>query len=255
MLERSILALYLAHLLADFVLPSAGQVQQKQRRHIAGYCKHGAILFACSLVVGGLCIPGALLSLRFYAVVLGLTLVHLLIDFGKSSLAQASKFASGAAGFVVDQLLHLSTVILAGSLIACATVAFMWSYVGRPGDRALFLLVIYLAVIFGGGYLIRSFTAPLMQGVHAGESNAKLKDAGMYIGWLERFFALTALLLHSPATIGLIMAAKSIARYPEFKHEQFAEYFLIGTLLSMCIALLGGVILLKVFYGSVTLAP
>jgi hypothetical protein len=254
MLERSILVLYLAHLLTDFVLQTADIVQQKQRRQIAGYCKHGAILFAYSILIGCLCIPGAFLSPRFYAVVLGLALVHLLIDFGKISLAQVSNSANGVAGFVADQLLHLLTVVLAGFLIARVPVAFVWSAIGRPSDRALQLLVVYVAVIFGGGYLIRALTAPLMQGVHASESNAKLKHAGMYIGWLERFVALTALLLHSPATIGLIMAAKSIARYPEFKNEHFAEYFLIGTLLSISIALLGGVILLKAFYGSVTLA-
>jgi hypothetical protein len=72
----------------------------------------------------------------------------------------------------------------------------------------------------------------------------------MYIGWLERFLVMTALILHSPATAGLILAAKSIARYPEFKREQFAEYFLIGTLLSISAATVGGVMLLKAFYGN-----
>ena len=51
-------------------------------------------------------------------------------------------------------------------------------------------------------------------------------------------------------TAGLILAAKSIARYPEFKREQFAEYFLIGTLLSISAATVGGVMLLKAFYGN-----
>jgi hypothetical protein len=75
----------------------------------------------------------------------------------------------------------------------------------------------------------------------------------MFIEGLERFLILSALFEHSPATAGLILAAKSIARYPELKREQFAEYFLIGTLLSISAAIIGGVILLKVFYGSSTL--
>jgi len=79
-------------------------------------------------------------------------------------------------------------------------------------------------------------------------------NAGLYIGWLERFLALTAVFLQSPGTVGLILAAKSIARYPELKSPgRFVEYFLIGTLLSISIAIVGGVILLKVFYGTVTL--
>ncbi len=47
---------------------------------------------------------------------------------------------------------------------------------------------------------------------------------------LERFLVLTALFLQSPAAVGFILAAKSIARYPELKSVRFAEYFLIGTL-------------------------
>jgi hypothetical protein len=54
--------------------------------------------------------------------------------------------------------------------------------------------------------------------------------------------------------VGLILAAKSIARYPELKSPgRFVEYFLIGTLLSISIAIIGGVILLKVFEGTVSL--
>jgi len=43
----------------------------------------------------------------------------------------------------------------------------------------------------------------------------------------------------------LILTAKSIARYPEMKSVRFAEYFLIGTLLSMSLGIVGGLILLK----------
>jgi hypothetical protein len=52
----------------------------------------------------------------------------------------------------------------------------------------------------------------------------------MYIGWLERFLVVTAILVQSPSMVGLILTGKSIARFPELK-ERFAEYFLIGTLL------------------------
>ena len=60
----------------------------------------------------------------------------------------------------------------------------------------------------------------------------------MYIGWLERFLVVTAILVQSPSMVGLILTGKSIARFPELK-ERFAEYFLIGTLLSMGLAVLG----------------
>jgi hypothetical protein len=116
---------------------------------------------------------------------------------------------------------------------------------------------VYAIVIFGGGYLIRALTRPLVNGDShpAEETTRQLRNAGMYIGWLERFIILTALLLRSPATAGLVLTAKAIARYPEFKHVRFAEYFLIGTLLSLCVAMIGGLILLKLLYGNISVAP
>ena len=116
---------------------------------------------------------------------------------------------------------------------------------------------IYMVVIFAGGYLIRALTRPLVNVTSraADETTAQLRNAGMYIGWLERFLILTALLLRPPATAGLVLTAKAIARYPEFKHVRFAEYFLIGTLLSLCVAMMGGLVLLKLLYGSIAVAP
>ena len=103
---------------------------------------------------------------------------------------------------------------------------------------------------------MRYVTKPLLKdNLHPpGETTTALQNAGMYIGWLERFLVLTALLIQSPATVGLILTAKSIARYPELKSVKFAEYFLIGTLLSISMGILGALILLKAFYGTVVLS-
>jgi len=105
------------------------------------------------------------------------------------------------------------------------------------------------------GYLVRFLTKPLLKSnlEVIGESTNDLQNAGMYIGWLERFVILTSLVLQSPATVGLVLTAKSIARYPELKSVRMAEYFLIGTVLSVTLGILGGLVLLKAFYGTVAL--
>lgn len=123
------------------------------------------------------------------------------------------------------------------------------------GAKLAAAVTVYVVIIFGGGYLIRGLTHSLLAGGSQpeGESQEQLRNAGMYIGWLERFLILTALLLHSPATAGLVLTAKAIARYPQFKHARFAEYFLIGTLLSLSVAMIGGMILLKLLYGKVAI--
>jgi Protein of unknown function (DUF3307) len=253
LLTRTILALYLAHLLTDFVLQTAGMVKEKRGGAAAGYVKHGAVYFACAVAVTGFFVPGVFFSWRFQIAALTLTLAHLGIDWCKIALGRKTAWAEGTIAFAIDQAAHLATVVGAGCWIArVAPKLVVGKFLGvarAPSDRVLLLIVVYVGVIFGGGYLIRFLTRPLLKHLHASESPLQLSNAGMYIGWLERFLVMTALFLRSPATAGLILAAKSIARYPEFKKEQFAEYFLIGTLLSISAAIVGGVILLKTFYG------
>jgi hypothetical protein len=128
-----------------------------------------------------------------------------------------------------------------------------WSNAAQ--SHVLSVAVLYAAVIFGGGYLVRYLTRSLtLQLPEAKEESAEeLRNADLYIGWLERFLALTAVLVQSPALIGLILTGKSIARLPELKGSRFAEYFLIGTLLSVSIALLGSIVLLRLLVGAVSL--
>ena len=258
MLTRTILALYLAHLLTDFVFQTASMAKQKKSGRTLGYVKHGGVYFACGVLVTGFLVPGLFLSARFQLVVLGLTLIHLGIDWCKITLARMTPLADGTAGFAIDQGVHFLTVVAAACWIVRVVPGRMLlkflEVMRASSDRVLLLIVVYVGVIFGGGYLIRFMTKPLMKHLQASEAATQLSNAGMYIGWLERFLVMTALFLRSPAMAGLILTAKSIARYPEFKREQFAEYFLIGTLLSISAAIVGGIILLKTFYGSPALS-
>lgn len=251
---RLALLLYLAHLFADFVLQTSRMVQLKRAGKFSGYARHGAVLYVAMFVLTGFFVPGSLVSLRLQLAIIALTLIHLAIDWCKIRLGARYASADGALAFSLDQLLHGLTIFLAAWWIAGLPTAHdmihLLGLLRRPGNKILLALVVYVAVIFGAGYLIRFLTKPLMRDLKLSESQAQLSNAGMFIGWLERFLILSALFEHSPATAGLILAAKSIARYPEFKREQFAEYFLIGTLLSISAAIIGGVILLRVFYGS-----
>jgi Protein of unknown function (DUF3307) len=254
---RIALVLYLGHLLTDFVFQTSRMVGLKRAGKFRGYAQHGAVHYVAALVVGGFFVPGILWTWRFQLVVALLTVTHVGIDWCKISLSKRNAVADGTWGFTIDQVFHAGTVFLTAWWIAggppAAEIARLLGILRRPDNKILLLMVVYVAVIFGAGYLIRSLTRPLMRDLKISESHAQLSNAGMFIGWLERFLILSALIEHSPATAGLILAAKSIARYPEFKREQFAEYFLIGTLLSISAAILGGVVLLKVMHGGVGL--
>jgi hypothetical protein len=254
----SILALYLAHLLTDFVFESDRLVVGKRNSTALAYLEHGGIhLFSAALLLG-LGSPALVRRLDFYGVIIGLTLVHLALDRGKLSLVRLTTKAEGTLAFVAGQLVYVFPVCVAAGIIAKIPLRELMvglTWVQSHAEQTLFVLVVYVGVIFGGGYFVRLVTKPLFRGDLGlgGQTTEELQNAGTYIGWLERFLILTSLLLQSPATVGLILTAKSIARYSEFKSKRFAEYFLIGTLLSISIGVVGGLILLKAFYGTLRL--
>ena len=255
----SFLGLYLAHLLTDFVLQSDRMVTSKKRGAALAYVEHGAIHFFSAALFLGFAIPGLAVRLGFYASILGLTLVHLAIDWVKIRLVRSEMVEDGAATFLGDQAVHALTIFLTAWLItrpSFGTLLAKVHWAQSAIEKPLLVSVVYVGVIFGGGYVIRFLTKPLTKQDMSilGETSNEMQNAGMYIGWLERFVVLTALVLQSPATVGLILTAKSIARYPEMKSVRFAEYFLIGTLLSMSLGIVGGLILLKTLYGVISLS-
>ncbi len=67
--------------------------------------------------------------------------------------------------------------------------------------------------------------------------------AGEVIGILERLLTYVLVLTGGLTAVGFVIAAKAAARFPLFKEKAFAEYFLIGTLTSVGMALLAGLLL------------
>lgn len=63
-------------------------------------------------------------------------------------------------------------------------------------------------------------------------------NTGRIIGLLERIFVFLFVLLNQYTAIGFILAAKGVARFQDFKSRTFAEYVLIGTLLSALLAMI-----------------
>lgn len=65
------------------------------------------------------------------------------------------------------------------------------------------------------------------------EENIPVKNAGRLIGTLERIIMVILISINQYSAVGLVLTAKSIARYDKISKEQeFAEYYLLGTLLS-----------------------
>jgi hypothetical protein len=247
-----------AHLTAEFVLQTEAGREARQRGFRKAYIRYGASHWVCNWA--------ALLFLsgegrRWWilaAAATGLATTQMLFDWVKYRANQRWR-PDGPVLMSVDQAARAGAIAVCAAWIqpeAWATwsgsIEAAWALRGR----ALAVVSVYLAAMFAGAFFVRGCTRPLLEQFSrlegSGQSSVRqLKNAGMYIGWLERFVVLTAMMLHSPATVGLVLTAKAIVRFPEMKDLRFAEYFLIGTLLSLSIALAGGVVLLKIVHGTV----
>jgi hypothetical protein len=75
---------------------------------------------------------------------------------------------------------------------------------------------------------------------------------GSVIGQLERMIIAILLLCGQYSAIGLVLTAKSIARFKQLEDKTFAEQYLIGTLISLAIALVA-TMAVKYFLPQMTL--
>ena len=253
---KVVLTVLLAHLVGDFPLQRSQLVRGKERGSRA-YVVHGGIHFLVLLLcVAAFLGLGMLADLWFWTLAVLYISLHLAIDRLKQALLSKGRLADSASIFVVDQVLHSCTILLFAWFVtrpdwSGLRAQFSWS--SATGERVLEAGVVYVAVVFAGGYLIRYLTRNLTVGMEKpGATTDEVKNVGMYIGWLERFLVMTAILVQSPSMVGWILTGKSIARFPELK-AKFAEYFLIGTLLSLALAVVGGLVLAKLWYGTISL--
>jgi hypothetical protein len=65
---------------------------------------------------------------------------------------------------------------------------------------------------------------------------------GETIGILERLLIVAFVLTRAEAAIGFVIAAKTLARFRQLDDRSFAEYYLLGTLGSVSVALLSGLL-------------
>ncbi len=112
----------------------------------------------------------------------------------------------------------------------------------------------FAAVIFisrGGTHLVRGIldkadTLPREQGTDASTSK-KLDEIeygrGQTIGNIERLLLLVMVVAGSYEGLAFLIAAKGLIRAKEFQNRDFAEYFIIGTLASLLVALAVGIAL------------
>lgn len=175
-------ALFLAHVLADYVLQTTWMVINKRR----------AIAMAAhiALVLGTMCLTTLTLNPWF----VGLAVAHLWIDVVKTYAMPEGLFA-----YVTDQILHIASI--AGIALIAPGIWAASPLVDVENLPLYFMIA--AGVLFaarGGQYAVTTLLS--RQGL--GESD------GVLVGWVERSALCVVLIGGWPLFAGAVLAAKAL---------------------------------------------
>lgn len=225
--------LLLGHILGDFAFQTDDLARNKHR--LRPLLTHVGIVLVVHLVAF---LP--LLTAQSALIVLLIGVVHLPIDAVSARLRNHR--GSSPHLFFADQLAHL-LVILAGWMLldpatwtAAPVVTALGGVDGLPWAESTTGAVYLAAFVFahdGGNAIVRGVLPE--QGPESDHEDDL--EAGSLIGSLERWLILFLGVAGLWGSVGLVVAAKSIARFEELKQRPFAEYFLVGTLTSVLVAI------------------
>lgn len=268
-LKLTLLLLLISHVLGDYYFQTQSMADRKEqdKKELLRHCLVYGLPFLILALVFGFD-PG-LAAASLLAI-----LIHALIDFGKASILyrMSGKKKNRSAGYsgkvyLLDQSIHwLSLFLIAfflrrgfAGLAPVSIVQEMFAELDFAWGRALqWLLAILLIYRPSNITFVKLFSIykpeeePELSPsgpTHSFREGEKLKAGGI-IGVLEKMISLIFLTVGEFMAIGLILTAKSIARYDKIsKNPTFAEYYLIGTLTSLIMVLLIYFLCFVIFSG------
>jgi len=223
-----LIKLILSHLLTDFILQPKSWVTDRTTKHFASgkLYLHGLITGLLAWILAG---P------QYWLPAIIITVTHIFIDGWKSYRNNTVTY------FLIDQLLHV--LVIAG----CWFVIFIKWHDVQAGwhhlDAQAATWKIITAFVFltaPAGILIGQLTKQWRDKIAGAES---LANAGKWIGIVERIIIFIFVLNGQFSAIGLLVAAKGIIRFNEKDRQEIkTEYLVIGTLMSIGLAIITGLL-------------
>ncbi|EGV43972.1 DUF3307 domain-containing protein [Bizionia argentinensis JUB59] len=223
--------LVLAHLIGDFIIQPKSWVKNKEKKKLKSpklYLHVGIHIALLFLIVW---------DVSYWPLLLIIGALHFIIDALKL-LFQTKR--TKRRWFFIDQLLHIISIFAAYFLYR----DMMFSTADFPTETALLLLTCLLFLTVPVSIIMQAiFSKWNIEKLTKG--NESLKDAGKYIGILERILVFIFIIMDHWEAVGFLITAKSVFRFgdlKESKQRKLTEYILIGTLISFGIAIVTGVV-------------
>jgi hypothetical protein len=163
--------------------------------------------------------------------------------------------AMPGAWFLADQLTHLAVLLVAWAvLLANAEPLAWWQDLvariaaqpdGEQVGRAVLVCIVITALVIANvragslfvSTLVRAPRPPLLSDVRR-SGGPSVASIGATIGIIERLLISALVLAGGLLAIGLVVAAKTLARFKQLDDRDFAEYYLLGTLASVTFAVI-----------------
>ena len=242
-----ILGLLLAHIISDFYCQTDESCKKKREWHCCEWIIHGGCVFGLSFLA--ILAPHHWVGALVAALIV--TALHLLIDVikVKYEISRQGEERGSIWPFVIDQVLHL-IVIFVTTVILFNVLQDYHCWMEIIDTRILLIILVFLAVAKPANTFIRIClkSAKINIGDEAATDDtdeAATDDtfhSGRIIGTCERFLMLIFVILAQYEAIGFLVAAKSILRFSSTKESEKSEYVLAGTLLSIAVAIVLGLI-------------
>jgi hypothetical protein len=240
MFKVNLILLLIAHILADFYIQTEKMTHRKDKSYkwVLIHCLYYLVIM---LLVG---LP--IISVNVIIAAISASAFHLLIDMLKfmyiSYIKNKRKITQiiERNTFFIDQLLHF--VCLVGiaywgvqnntQLNEWNVIANFFTVVGVSEVMFIKWIFVLLVIHKPTNIAIQKFLIIYKPISNIGDKES-INNAGRFIGTVERIIMLIFLSIEQYSAIGLVLTAKSIARYDKIsKEKDFAEYYLLGTLIS-----------------------
>lgn len=224
-----LIKLILAHLITDFLLQRKSWIRERRLKHFQSptlYLHTGLTTLVAGLLIGW----------SYWPTLLVIFLTHTLIDGWKSYQPETSFY------FLADQVFHFLVIFISwgANFYTQEQIIQVWNEL-LGNTRFWAYLTGFLFLTWPSSILVGQLTQSWRD--HLDQSEA-LAHAGMWIGMMERCLILIMVLAGEYEAMGLLIAAKGFIRFSERNRpERKTEYFLIGTLISIGLALLTGLLL------------
>ena len=231
-----LLKLLLAHITGDFLLQPLKWVEDKERKkYKSKYLYYHMFIHLIALIIV------LEFDFSYWLAIVIIIPSHYLVDVIKTYLSTST---NKRLLFGIDQLVHL--------LVIAGVVAYY-----HPNEidlQFMFSPSILLIAVF---IILNTSVSSIIMKVIFSKWNIdnrlnkdSLEKAGTYIGMLERLLVFTFIIVNQWASIGFLLAAKSIFRFGDLSRAEdrkLTEYVLIGTLISFGIAIILGLTYQKIY--------